>query len=217
MRKIRSGSADGQQIRSAQLDSRLAIGYRTGMLSEPSPNDLDEVAGSPAAPNCLRRAVSSVSAIGATGNHRRRSIGTRAIRHPGQVLSNLKLMPHHHAEDRVYTVISGVSAAACEACPMTSGCRHIHREPSLCFPVVPACPLAKSGGPPDPGSGVGPFSLEHRPDRRSPETVSKVWSFDGHFDPRRESGIAIAVKRASRCRRRFGRQPADPPNFAQRR
>ncbi len=61
-------------------DWRWAIGSRTGILSEPSPNDLDGVAGWRAAPYVIRV----------------------------KVPSSVKLMPHQHPEDRVYTVISGV-------------------------------------------------------------------------------------------------------------
>jgi hypothetical protein len=84
MRKIRSGSADEHQTRSAQLRLEMgyrlpAIGHRTRMLSEPSPNDLDGVAGS--------------------------AVGRQTV---CAVPSSVKLMPHRHPEDRVYTVVSGV-------------------------------------------------------------------------------------------------------------
>jgi hypothetical protein len=53
-------------------------------------------------------AVSRLSAIGATGNRRRRSIGTRALRHPGQGPLERQADPPLHTEGRICTVISGV-------------------------------------------------------------------------------------------------------------
>ncbi len=54
-----------------------------------------------------------------------------------KVTSSVKLMPHQHPEDRVYRVISDVFYIGLGSVSMKRGCRHIHREPSLCSPVEP--------------------------------------------------------------------------------
>jgi hypothetical protein len=54
-----------------------------------------------------------------------------------KVPSGVKLMPHRHPEDRVYTVISGVFYIGRANSSTTGTWRHTRRAPSLFCPAVP--------------------------------------------------------------------------------
>jgi hypothetical protein len=53
-----------------------------------------------------------------------------------KVPSGVKLMPHQHPEDRVYTVMSGVFYIGWEAVLTTNNCRPTPQAPSSCSPAV---------------------------------------------------------------------------------
>jgi hypothetical protein len=63
--------------------------------------------------------------------------------------SGVKLMPHQHPEDRVYTVISGVFYVGLGS--QTKGsCRHTRQAPSSCSPAVPPISTGRSPEPTSP-------------------------------------------------------------------
>jgi quercetin dioxygenase-like cupin family protein len=53
-------------------------------------------------------AFSGISTVGATGRNSRSASSSRTYTIRVKLPSGVKLMPHRHPEDRVYSVISGV-------------------------------------------------------------------------------------------------------------
>ena len=89
-------------------------------------------------------------------------------------------MPHQHPEDRVYTVISGIFYIGLGSVFDESGCRHIHREPSLCSPAVPRIST---------GRNLEPTSPKYRPSDRSASNTSTRSTIPGTS----EQGLAAAT------------------------
>ncbi len=61
-----------------------------------------------------------------------------------KVPSGVKLMPHQHPEDRVYTVMSGVFYIGLGSRFDDDNCRRTRRAPSSCSPAVPLISTGRS-------------------------------------------------------------------------
>ena len=68
-----------------------------------------------------------------------------------KVPNGVKLMPHRHPEDRVYTVISGVSTSAGVNSSTRENWKRTRPAPSLCCPAAPRI-----------STGQNPVSTSHR-------------------------------------------------------